>query len=48
MKHAILLLSSYGIEYLNNFLGHFNNDKWYDIYIHLDGKTKSDIDNKRQ
>ena len=47
MKHAILLLSSYGIEYLNNFLVQFNNDKRYDIYIHLDGKTKSDIDKKK-
>lgn len=47
MKHAILLLSSYGIEYLNNFLVQFNNDKRYDIYVHLDGKTKNDIDKKK-
>lgn len=47
MKHAILLLSSYGVEYLNNFLGQFNNDKRYDIYIHLDGKTKRDIDKNK-
>ena len=45
MKHAILLLSSYGIDYLNNFLAQFNNDKRFDIYIHLDGKSKMDVDN---
>ena len=43
MKHAILLLSSYGINYLNNFLSQFNNDKRFDIYIHIDGNTKIDI-----
>ena len=45
MKHAILLLSSYGIDYMNAFLSQFNNDKRFDIYIHIDGKTKSDIEN---
>ena len=45
MKHAILVLSSYGIDYLNNFLKQFNNDNRFDIYIHIDGKTKIDIDN---
>ena len=35
MKHVILLLSSYGIDYLNNFLYQFNNDSRFDIYIHL-------------
>lgn len=44
-KHAILVLSSYGIDYLNSFLSQFKNDKRYDIYIHFDGKTKNDIDN---
>ena len=48
MKHAILLLSSYGIKYLNNFLRQFNNDKRYNIYIHYDGKTKKDIDRKKK
>lgn len=47
-KHAILLLSSYGIDYLNSFLSQFKNDKRYDIFIHLDGKTKNDIDNGRK
>ena len=36
-KHAILLMSSYGIDYLNNFLKQFTND--FDFYIHLDGQT---------
>ena len=27
MMHEILLLSSYGIIYMNNFLRQFNNDK---------------------
>jgi len=47
MKHAILLLSSYGISYMNNFLSQFNNDKRFDIYIHIDGKTKIDIENNK-
>ena len=47
-KHAILLLSSYGIDYLNSFLSQFKNDKRFDIFIHLDGKTKNDIDNGRK
>ena len=47
MKHAILLLSSYGISYMNNFLSQFNNDERFDIYIHLDGKTKIDIENNK-
>jgi uncharacterized membrane protein YqhA len=37
MKHAILVLSSYGLDYLNNFLYQFNNDSRFDIYIHLAG-----------
>jgi hypothetical protein len=48
MKHAILLLSSYGINYLNNVLSQFNNDKRFDIYIHIDDKTKIDIDNNKK
>ena len=47
MKHAILLLSSYGINYLNNFLSQFNNDKRFEIYIHLDGRSKTDIENNK-
>ena len=47
MKHAILLLSSYGISYMNNILSQFNNDKRFDIYIHIDGKTKIDIENNK-
>ena len=43
MKHAILLLSSYGVDYLNNFLHQFNNDSRYDIYIHLEGKSLIDF-----
>ena len=45
MKHAILLLCSYGIDYLNNFVEQFHNDKRFDIFIHLDGKSKIDFDN---
>lgn len=48
MKHAILLLSSYGIDYLNNFLSQFNNDKRFEIYIHIDKKSKTDIDANKQ
>ena len=44
MKHAILLLSSYGISYMNNVLSQFNNDERFNIFIHIDGKTKIDID----
>ena len=47
MKHAIILLASYGIDYLNSFLEQFNNDSRFDIYIHIDGKTKIDIDNNK-
>ena len=47
MKHAILLLSSYGINYLKNFLTQFGNDKRFDIFIHIDGKTQIDIENKK-
>ena len=43
MKHAILLLSSYGVDYLNNFLKQFNNDSRYDIFIHLEGKSLIDF-----
>ena len=35
MKHAILLLSSYGISYMNNILSQFNNDKRFDIYTFI-------------
>jgi len=48
MKHSILLLSSYGIDYLNNFLSQFNIDKRFDIYIHYDKETKADIDKGKQ
>ena len=48
MKHAILLLSSYGINYMNNFLSQFNNDKRFDIYIHIDGQSKIDIENNKK
>ena len=47
MKHAILLLSSYGINYMNNALSQFNNDKRFDIFIHIDGKSKIDIENNK-
>lgn len=47
MKHAILLLSSYGINYMNNVLSQFNNDKRFDIFIHIDGNTKIDIENNK-
>ena len=47
MKHAILLLSSYGINYMNNVLSQFNNDKRFDIYIHIDGQSKIDIENNK-
>jgi hypothetical protein len=47
MKHAILLLSSYGISYMNNVLSQFNNDKRFDIYIHIDGQSKLDINNNK-
>ena len=45
MKHAILVLSSYGLDYLNNFLYQFNNDSRFDIYIHLAGKSQFDFEN---
>ena len=32
MKHSILLLSSYGFDYINNFLDQFNNNKRYEIF----------------
>ena len=48
MKHAILLLSSYGLDYLINFLDQFKNDQRYDIFIHIDGKSKLDFDNHRK
>jgi len=47
-KHAILLLSSYGIDYLNSFLKQFDNElskKYFDFYIHIDNKTYEDIKN---
>ena len=47
MKHAILLISSYGINYMNNVLSQFNNDKRFDIYIHIDGQSKIDIENNK-
>ena len=47
MMHAILLLSSYGINYMNNFLSQFNNDKRFEIYIHIDGRSKRDIENNK-
>jgi hypothetical protein len=47
MKHAILLLSSYGINYMNNFLSQFHNDKRFDIYIHLDDQSKRDVENNK-
>lgn len=33
---------------MNNFLSQFNNDSRFEIYIHLDGKTKEDIDNGKK
>ena len=45
MKHAILLLSSYGVDYLNKFLYQFKNDSRFDIYIHLEGKSLFDFKN---
>jgi len=47
MKHAILLLSSYGINYMNNFLSQFNCDQRFDIYIHIDNQTKIDIERQK-
>ena len=48
MMQALLLLSSYGINYINNFLSQFNNDKRFDIFIHLDRKSKSDFENHKK
>ena len=45
MKHAILLLSSYGVDYLNNFLLQFKNVSRFDIYIHLEEKNIIDFRN---
>ena len=45
MKHAILVLSSYGLDYLNNFLYQFNNESRFDIYIHISGKSHIDFKN---
>ena len=45
MKHAILVLSSYGLDYLNNFLYQFKNDYRFDIYIHISGKSLIDFEN---
>ena len=39
MTHAILLISSYGIDYLNHFIEQFKDCSNYDIYIHIDNKT---------
>lgn len=47
VKHAILLLSSYGINYMNNVLSQFNNDERFDIFIHIDGKSKIDLENNK-
>ena len=47
MKHAILLLSSYGINYMNNFLSQFNNDKRFDIFVHIDDQSKRDVENNK-
>ena len=47
MKHAILLLSSYGINYMNNFLSQFNNDKRFDIFVHIDDQSKRDVANNK-
>jgi hypothetical protein len=47
MKHAILSLPSYGINYMNNILSQFGNDKRFDIFIHIDGKSKFDIENNK-
>ena len=44
MKHAILVLSSYGLDYLDYFLYQFNNDSRFDIYIHLAGKSQIDFE----
>lgn len=43
MKHAILILSSYGYDYLCNMLKQFNNDNDFEIYIHIDNKTLYDM-----
>ena len=44
MKHAILILSSYGIDYLvNNIRQYAKYQDVFDIFIHVDGKTYSDI-----
>lgn len=44
MKHAILLLSSYGADYLNKNIEQFNNDPDIDIYIHIDDKSYNEKD----
>jgi len=48
MKHAIIILSSYGYEYLENCIKQFENDNDIDLYIHIDSETYNTIDNFNQ
>lgn len=45
MKQAILLLAHKGIDYIDKFCSQFNNDKHFDIYIHIDMKTNISDEN---
>ena len=42
MKHAFLVLSSYGLDYLKCFLEQFKNDEDFYFFIHLDNKSLYD------
>lgn len=49
MKHAILILSSYGIDYLaENIKQYSEYQDIFDIFVHVDGKTYLDIKEKRK
>jgi len=44
MKHAILILSSYGVDYLvENIKQYSEYQDIFDIFVHVDGKTYEDI-----
>lgn len=44
MKHAILILSSYGMDYLvENIKQYSEYQDIFDIFVHVDGKTYEDI-----
>ena len=49
MKHAILILSSYGIDYLvANIKQYHDLQNVFDIFVHVDGKTFLDINEIRK